>query len=346
MQERVGPAPCPDVRHATGIALVIGVAVVVAAVIHAGGGAVARAVETMHLDGLLLLALLHLPIVVLMGVAWWLASGDDPPAARSRFLWARFVRDAGGEVLPFMQFGGVLLGLRALGRGSAIAVRGAVGASIDGVIELTAKLPYVFAALVSLLALAPQSRLARPLLLAFGATCGFVAILVFARRSLSAWLEWAARAISHRLPEIFSLGGPNTGGELQGSFDRILRQRGRLWSAFALHLCCWCLGAAEAWVAFRLLGVDLTLLEALAVDGTVVALRTFAFMVPSAVGVQEASYLLAAAVFGIPPATAIAASFARRARDLALGVVTLGIAVIGDANFAVLRASSPRKRPG
>ena len=47
-----------------------------------------------------LLALLHLPMVVLMGFAWRLASGDDPPASLARFLWARFVRDAAGEVLP------------------------------------------------------------------------------------------------------------------------------------------------------------------------------------------------------------------------------------------------------
>ena len=47
--------------------------------------------------------------------------------------------------------------------------------------------------------------------------------------------------------------------------------------------------------------------------------------------------LLAAAVFGIPPAAAIAASFARRARDLLLGVGTLGIAAVGDARFAFLR---------
>jgi uncharacterized membrane protein YbhN (UPF0104 family) len=114
-------------------------------------------------------------------------------------------------------------------------------------------------------------------------------------------------------------------------------QRARLWSGFALHLACWCLGAGEAWVTFRLLGVDLTLSQALAIDGTVVGLRTFGFMVPAAAGVQEVSYMLAAAVFGIPPAAAIAASFARRARDLVLGVGTLGIAASGDAGSALLR---------
>jgi uncharacterized membrane protein YbhN (UPF0104 family) len=122
--------------------------------------------------------------------------------------------------------------------------------------------------------------------------------------------------------------------DIQASFDRILSRHGRLWSAFALHLCCWCLGAAEAWAAFRLLGVDLTFLQALAVDGTVVGLRTFGFMVPASAGVQEASYILAAAVFGITHATAIAASFTRRARDLVLGVGILFIAAVWDANLA------------
>jgi len=106
-----------------------------------------------------------------------------------------------------------------------------------------------------------------------------------------------------------------------------------------LHLCCWFLGAAEAWVIFRLLGVDLTLLQALAIDGTVAGLRTFGWMVPAALGIQEGSYMLAAAVFGVPPAAAIAASFARRARDLVLGVGILGIAAVGDANFSLLRRS-------
>ena len=68
---------------------------------------------------------------------------------------------------------------------------------------------------------------------------------------------------------------------------------------------------------------------------------------PAAAGVQEASYLLAAAVFGITPAAAIAASLARRARDLVLGVATLAIAAVGDDNFAPLTLSmlKLRQRP-
>src|SRR6202007_1609941 len=148
------PAPWPDVRRGTAIALVIGVAAAAAAVVYAGAGAVAQSVASLRISGLLVLVLLHLPVLPLMGFAWWLAAGDDPPASQSRFVWARFIRDAAGELLPFLQLGGIIFGLRALGRGRTLAI-GAVSASIDGVIELAAKLPYALAALLALLALAP-----------------------------------------------------------------------------------------------------------------------------------------------------------------------------------------------
>jgi putative membrane protein len=331
------------VQRRTAIALVIGLAATVAAVIYAGAGAVGQAIATLHLSGLLVLVLLHLPSVVLMGFAWWLASGSDPPASPSRFVWARFVRDAAGELLPFLQLGGIVFGLRALGRGRTIAV-GAVSASVDGIIELAAKLPYVLATLLTLLALAPHSRLARLLSVAVAATGVLVAGVLLARRSLSASLQGMARAVRERWPDVLSLEDGSDAWDLQACFHRILSQRGRLWWAFALHLCCWCLGAGEAWVTFRLLGVDLTLWQALAVDGTVAGLRTFGWLVPAAAGVQEASYLLAAAVFGISPAAAIAASLARRARDLLLGVGTMGIAAVGDANFGPLTLSMLRLR--
>ncbi len=326
-------------RRSTAIALTLGVAALVGTVIYAGAGAVVQAVATLRMTGLAALVILHLPIVVLMGLAWWLASGDTPPASQSRFVWARFVRDAAGELLPSLQLGGVVFGLRALGRGRTITI-GAVSASIDGVIELTAKLPYVLAALLTLLALATQPRLARLLSLALAATGVLVGILLLARRSLSAWLQALARAISSRWPDVLSLDGSG-GGDVQESFDHILSQRGRLWSAFALHLGCWFLGAAEVWVAFRLLGIDLTAAQALAIDGTVVGLRTFGWMVPAAAGIQEASYLLAAAVFGISPAAAIAASFARRARDLVLGIAVFGITAARDAAFTRLTSRTP-----
>jgi putative membrane protein len=333
------------VQRRTAIALICGVAAVAAAVIYAGAGAVLQAVASLHLSGLAVLVLLHVPAVVLMGLGWWFASGDDPPATSPRFVWARFVRDAAGELLPFLQLGGVVFGLRALGRGRTLLI-GAVSASIDGVVELAAKLPYVLAALLAMAALAPRSRLAELLWLALVATAVTVAIFLFARRSFSASLQWMARAISARWPAMLDLDEGGGGFDVQESFQHILRQRARLGWAFTLHLCCWFFGTAEIWVTFWLLGADLTLAQALAIDGTVVGLRTFGWVVPGAAGVQEASYMLVAALFGIPPAVGLAASFARRGRDLVLGIGTFGIAALSDADVGLLTLTMPkRQRP-
>jgi len=75
-----------------------------------------------------------------------------------------------------------------------------------------------------------------------------------ARRSLSSSLDAIVRAVSARWPTILQehLGGY----DVRACFDRLLSHRERLWAGFALHLCCWFLGAAEVWVAFRLLGVE------------------------------------------------------------------------------------------
>lgn len=321
-------------RRGTAIALLIGVAAAAAAVVYAGAGAVARSLVNLRVTGLLVLVLLHMPIVAMMGFAWWVVSGEDPPASSSRFVWARFVRDAAAEVLPFLQLGGIVFGLRALGRGRVIAV-GAVSAAIDGIIELTAKLPYMLAALVTLLTLAPQLRLTRLLSVALVASGVVVAILLLARGWLSASLDASVRAISARWPML--LKDHLDGYDVRACFERLLSHRQRLWCGFGVHLCCWFLGAAEVWVVFRLLGVDLSWSQALAIDGTVVGLRAFGFLIPGAAGVQEASYMLVAAVFGISPAIALAASFARRARDLVLGIGTLGIAAAGDPGFAAGR---------
>ena len=105
------------------------------------------------------------------------------------------------------------------------------------------------------------------------------------------------------------------------------KRRALLAAGFVLHLLCWFLGAVEIWLVFFLLGTPVSAARALVLDSVVAGLRTFVFMVPAAAGVQEASYVLACTVFGMSPAAAVAASLARRARDLTLGAATLGLAV-------------------
>ena len=323
-------------RWRPAVGLLLGAAVLAATLIYAGAGAVVRTLEGLRLRGLLAIVLAHLPIVAFMGIAWCLATGTVPTASPRRFVWARLVRDAAAETLPFSQIGGFVLGVRALRLSGPAALRGVLSMSVDLVIELGAKLPYVLAGVLLLVASAPDSRLMRPLALGLVVSAAAVAVPMLARRRLGEVFRRAVRRISQRWPVLASLRQMHAQGDISGVLDDILSRRGRLGWAFGLHLLCWFLGAAELWLVFDLLGRPVTAAHALVIDSAVAGLRTFVFMVPAAAGVQEASYVLACAVFGITPATAVAASLARRARDLTLGAATLGVAAGTDR--AITRA--------
>ena len=63
----------------------------------------------------------------------------------------------------------------------------------------------------------------------------------------------------------------------------------------------------------------------LAIESLLYAIRTAAFVVPQAVGVQEGAYLLLGAAFGLTPEMALALSLLKRARDLVIGLPAIGI---------------------
>ena len=61
----------------------------------------------------------------------------------------------------------------------------------------------------------------------------------------------------------------------------------------------------------------------LAIEALVFAVRSIAFVVPGALGVQEGAYLLIAPLFGLDPQAAIALSLLKRARDVTIGLPAL-----------------------
>ncbi len=105
----------------------------------------------------------------------------------------------------------------------------------------------------------------------------------------------------------------------------IYRRPGGLWLCFGLHLVCWIASTFEAWFALRLAGEPLPFTTVLVLESMLYAVQTSAFAVPNAVGVQEGAYILLGATFGLTPEMALALSLLKRARDIAIGLPTLGI---------------------
>jgi putative membrane protein len=303
-----------DRRRVRLVIFLAGAAALIAITLHAGLEPVMRVLATLGLGGLVLVILLHLPVIALMGLAWWFIG--RPNAHASAFVVARLARDAVAEALPFSQLGGFVGGVRMLVLTGSRALDASLTLFADLLAEFGAKLLYTLAGLLVLAWLLPNAALLRPFFLALAAAFLAAGLLVLLRRQFRMALNrvtlWALRKT---LP---------AGDVAERDFAHVLTPA-HILPSFAVHALCWVLGAGEAWITFRLMGVDASLGQALVVDSLGTAFRTLGFLVPGALGVQEAGYVIVCALFGITPAQAIAFSLARRARDIAIGLGGLGL---------------------
>lgn len=284
-----------------------GIAVLVGLALWAGLPAIGRAFAILGVAGFAVIVAIHLPLIGLMAAAWWSIGGNGERATLKSFVAARLARDAVAEVLPFSQLGGFAAGVRVLsltGFSAQVAARSLFG---DLLMEFLAKLPYALAGLGLLASLRPAISVPSYIVLTLAVLVGM------------ALLAWLCRGLLLRfVPQLL-----RRWIEPAGEGPLFVPQR--LAPSGLMHFLGWVLGGLEAWVTLRLMGIPVTVPEALVIDSLATSLRTFGFFVPAALGVQEAAYVLVCGLFGLAPGVAIAFSLVRRARDLLLGLAGLGV---------------------
>jgi glycosyltransferase 2 family protein len=92
------------------LALALGLIGAVALVIWFGAGA---AVAGLGWLGFAALCLVHAPVVALLGLGRRVCLKPVAAASPLSLIWARVLRNAGTEVLPFSEIGGMAIGARA-----------------------------------------------------------------------------------------------------------------------------------------------------------------------------------------------------------------------------------------
>jgi putative membrane protein len=295
-----------------------GLAVIAALVVYFGAGAVFRSLIAIGWGGLAAIYVIHLALITVMGIAWHALVPATPGWS---FVWGRLIRDAGSEVLPLSQMGGTVLGARAVTLAGITGPVATASTIVDLTLEFFAKLAYTAVGLVLLVHLRPG------LPVTFAITVGIIVALLIAiaivavQRHGFGLFDRFARALGRGWADRTAAGAASVHAELR----RIYRRRAGLWKGFFLHLVCWVASAVEVWVALRLTGRGLDFAAVLVIESLLYAIRTVAFAIPNAVGVQEGAYILLGGAFGLTPEMAIALSLLKRARDLAIGLPALGV---------------------
>jgi glycosyltransferase 2 family protein len=302
-------------------ALIAGLVLLTLLMAHVGIGGILHGLERLGVAGFALIVAIHLALNEGLALAWWLLDRAGQRLRYLAFCWGRLIRDAASEALPLAQVGGQVLGARALMMAGADGIFAGVSTIVDVTIEAMMQIAYAAIGLGLLASSHRGQGLILPL--AGGAALmGTIVIVALAVLGTApAWAEARLLRVVQRLP--FLGGRADRAGELLVELRVIFSAPGRLALAAIVHLGCWAVTGLETWIMLRLMGTDATLTDGIIIDSLLAALRSFAFFIPNALGVQEGGYIMLCGLFGIPADIGLALSLTRRARDLAIGLPAL-----------------------
>jgi putative membrane protein len=222
-------------------------------------------------------------------------------------------------LLPLSQVGGYVLGARAVTLAGVPAAVAAASTIVDVSFEFIAQITFTALGLVWLMRL--KSDAAVEMLVASGiavATLLGTGLLVGQRRGFDL-LDRFVATLGRQWTDRTAAGA----AALHAAIAAIYQKRAGVYASLVLHLGCWIAATTEAWLALRFAGAPLSFGAMLVIESLLYAVRSLAFLIPNAFGVQEAAYIVLGENFGLTPEMALALSLLKRARDLVIGVPVL-----------------------
>jgi putative membrane protein len=264
--------------------------------------------------GIGLVVLSHFAAMSFSALGWQAAMRPVWSAGFGTFLWARLVRESANAVLPVAQVGGDVLGARVLALHGASTLQAGAAMLVDLTIEFLTQICF-FAIGLSVLLLIGGGDMLRwgALGLAIAILTG-VAFVLAQRWGMFRLFERLLGRIAQQFdwPALRSLTG------LHDTVIAIYRDRRSMTKAAATHLASWLCGAGEVWLTLHVLGADIGFAEALVMESLGQAVRTAAFLIPGALGVQDGAFLALGVMFGLPPELGLSVSLVKRIRELTL----------------------------
>jgi putative membrane protein len=303
-------------KHVGGIAWCAGIAVFVGLIAWSGFSEIERAVLSVGW-GVLFVVLTRVATVSVAGAGWWVLF----PARGRVPLWSaiflRFAREAVNTLLPFTQVGGDVVGARLL---TFWAVPGALAAAsviIDVLMQAATLFLFAALGLVMLAALGADKTAYSIAATGLGLALPMLGGFYLAQRGAG------RRLVSFVLGRLKFDGNWKVLGTVDAvyqSLSMIYARRSSIAASGLVHMLGWLIGVAEVWIVLACMGHPVSVGDALVIESLGQAVRGGAFMIPSAVGAQEAGLILLCGLFGIPPDQALALSLIKRAADLIVGI--------------------------
>jgi putative membrane protein len=298
-----------------GLAAALGLLAVIGLVVHQGLAQILGILGTAGW-GLGLVCLLHLPPLLVSGLAWRIVLSRVWPRRTWLFLRARWIRESVDTLLPVTQIGGEVVGARLLTFSGASAGLGGASVVVDLTLEILAQFVFTVLGLALLVWSGHYNATVRALVVGVAIALPLLLAFVLAQRwGLFSLLEGLLVRVAEKRPE---LGFSGIAG-LHDAIQELYRDKRNVVVSSGLHLLSWLLTVGEVWVALWLMGYSVPFAQAIVFLSLGHAIRSAAFLIPSGLGAQEAGFMVLATMYGLPSGVGLAVSLAIRLREIVLG---------------------------
>jgi putative membrane protein len=268
--------------------------------------------------GIAAVAAFHFLPILLDAISWWaLFPKADRPRWHSLF-WMRWIGESISNLVPSAAVGGDIVRARlATITGTPIATS-AASVIVDVTLGVVTQIIFTLLGLILLVKETGRTSFVGPTLV--GTLIGIAAVAGFYFAQRRGMFRFVSVVIT-RLVKSAEWSSLVQSGETLDQTVRALyaRRRG------VLACCAWTLislvaSSGEIWIALRALGLTATFMNAIILQSMAMTIRSAAFPVPGALGVQEGGYLVVGNLLGLPGEAAFAVSLIARFRDLAVGI--------------------------
>ena len=293
--------------------------------------------------GLAAITLFHFVPMMLANLSWReLLPRESRPGALA-LLWIRWIRESINTLLPVAQLGGDLVCARLVYLRGVPAVSAIASMVVDLTVSVLTQLVFVALGLALLLTHSLEPAVVT---VVWGVAAGMGVLLA----------AMAAFMLVQRIGMFdiaIRIGGGLLGSSalarlnakaagIDGAIRALYRDKRAFWIAMAWRLADWIAGAGEIWLVMYFLGKPVSVAEALILESLGTGVRSAAFLVPGAIGILEASFIVFGGLFGISAADSLALALAKRVRELLLGLHGLLAWQLAEGRRLLLRRRGTR----
>ena len=288
-------------------------------VFYVGIAPVMAAIGSLGWSGFALLCVMAMAVFALLSVAWFVLLPDHKGHGWPVFFWGRTVRDSAAEVLPLSQIGGFVIGARAVILRGVTTADAYASTVVDVTTEMLAQILFVVMGVILIVRHlgfhSLHSDFFAPLLVGpVMAALGAVGFIVVQRKGPA----FAESLTARLLPQAV-----RHAGAFARAISAIYASPWRIVASVSIHFAGWMASALMSWIVVRLIGGHVSYMSMVAIESALSAIRSAAVLVPSAMGVQEATYAMLMPLFGVSSAIGLALSLLKRAVNIAIGIPVL-----------------------